>query len=83
MRLACSPEILLDAEVQLDRAEFEPAPATRRQRLGIGDFGHAQQTDIKSAGLILAAARHGQLDVVDPDDHFSSSILAVSALPQS
>lgn len=83
MRFARRAEFLLYAEVQLDRAKLEPAAASPGQRLRLGDLDQAQQGSIERPGLVLPANRHCQLDVIEPDNHRSSSIFAVSALLQS
>jgi len=43
MRLGVGAEVMLDAQVDLDRAALEPAAAPRGQRLGLGNLGQAQQ----------------------------------------
>src|SRR6186997_1267982 len=65
VRLARRDEILVDAEMNRERAVSEPATATRGKLRRLGDFGEAQNILIKSPGLALAPGRHGDQDVVD------------------
>jgi len=54
--------------VDLDRAALEPGPAAGRERRGLGELGDPEQARVERAGLRLAAGRHGELHVIDPDD---------------
>src|SRR5690606_38298594 len=66
--LAGGPKALLDTEVDLDRAVVEPAAATVPETLGLLELGDAQYALVEGDGLLLLPRRHGQEDVVEPED---------------
>src|SRR5512138_2677744 len=65
MRLARGPEVLLDAEVQLDAVAAEPAPAARGKPRWFLDLVQPEHPAVELAQRRLAARRAGQLHVVD------------------
>jgi len=65
VRLAGRDKILVDAEMNRQRAVPEPATAARGKLRRLGDFGEPQNVLIKSSGLALAPGRYGDQDVVD------------------
>jgi hypothetical protein len=58
MRLAGGHERLLDPEVKNGRTGREPAPAARRERRRLEQFGHPEDPSVKRPGRVLAPARH-------------------------
>lgn len=65
MRLARGPEVRFDAEMDPDRAAFEPAAAPLLEIVRFLHLGEAEEVAIEAARLIFAAGRHGELDVVE------------------
>jgi hypothetical protein len=53
--LAGGPELVVDAEVQLDAAGAKPGAAARRQGRGLRDLNHAQDADVEGSGGGLPA----------------------------
>jgi lipopolysaccharide/colanic/teichoic acid biosynthesis glycosyltransferase len=74
MRLPGGRERLLDADVQLGASRPEPAPAAGPQRLGLRDLLEPEQAAVERPGFGLAAARRGDLDVVDSDDRHRCTV---------
>ena len=67
MRLACGHEGLLDADMDLgSRPVPEPAAAALRELLWLGHLGQAERLAVEATYDVLAAARAGDLDVVQP-----------------
>src|SRR5690554_371960 len=81
--LAGGAEALFDTEVDLDRAVVEPAAATIPETLRLLELGDAQYALVEGDGLLLLPRRHGQEDVVEPEDGHrpgrSASTRAVTA----
>ncbi len=61
-------EIVLDADVELLGAAFEPAAASCAERLRFFNFSHAEKSAIEIAGGGLAAFGSGNLDVIESRD---------------
>src|SRR6185295_19456175 len=68
MSLPGRPEILLDAEMQVQGPADEPDSAAFRQMLGLGDLRQTEHTAIERAGLALLPGGHGELNVVEAQD---------------
>jgi hypothetical protein len=66
MRLARRAEIVLDAQVKVQPAGAEPDTPSSRQRSRLGDFRLAEDGDEERSSALLLAARHRQLDVMQP-----------------
>jgi hypothetical protein len=65
VRFPCRRESLLDPDVELaPAAEREPRAAARTQRLGLLELLEAEQAAEEATGLLLAARRGGELDVI-------------------
>lgn len=58
-------EIGFDADVELLGAAFEPTAAAGAERLGLFDFGHAEEGAVEFAGGRFAARRSGDLEVIE------------------
>ena len=69
MGLAGGREVLVDADVQLLRADREPDAAARSQLLGLLELAEPQQAAVEAARLALGAGRRGHLHVVEAVDH--------------
>src|SRR4051812_19206747 len=65
MRFLCWTEIVLDAEVDLKRADLKPEAAAFIQSLRLRDFRKTEKAAVERAAAFLFAARHRELDVVD------------------
>ena len=65
MRLAGGPELLLDAEVELDPAAPEPAATPGSKRFGLLDLGETERAGIELPRLVFPARRHGELNVIE------------------
>ncbi len=61
-------EIVLDADVELLGAAFEPAAASCAERLRFFNFSHAEKSAIEIAGGGLAAFGSSDLDVIESRD---------------
>jgi hypothetical protein len=72
--LAGGSKIRLDAKVKNGRASREPASTTRRERCGLGQLDHPEQSAVIVTGDRLRAARNRNLDVVVANDHDLSFI---------
>src|ERR1035437_8451256 len=72
--LAGGSKIRLDAKVKNGRTSREPASTTRRERCGLGQLDHPEQSAVIVAGDRLRAARNRNLDVVVAHDHDLSFI---------
>jgi hypothetical protein len=57
-----------DADVELLRAALEPAAATGAERLGLFNFGQAEERAIKFASGGFATLRSGDLQVIEMGD---------------
>ena len=60
------PEVVFDAEVQLDATRAEPGAATCRQNGRLVDLDHAEDANEESSSGLLPIRRHRQLHVVEP-----------------
>ena len=65
MCLAGGPEIIFNADMQLNIFRLKPGAAAFGQFGWFWDFGEAQNFDEESAGFGLLTDRHGELNVVD------------------
>jgi len=65
VRLARGPEILLDAEMQLDAVAAEPAPVPRGEAGRLVQLVQPEHAAIELAEHGLAARRAGELHMVD------------------
>ena len=65
MRLARRNEILLDAEVNLQRAAFKPAAAARGKLRRLHLFREPEDAVIKRPRLVLPPGRHRNQNVID------------------
>ena len=81
MGLASRPEVVLHPEVEAHRPVTEPATATRRQGLWLGDPSQTQETAVEPVGRILGlgAGRHRQLHVIDAHQVHVSTVTGVPA----
>src|SRR5262249_2386266 len=61
-------ETLLDAEVELLRAEPEPAAAAPGQGGRLGQLLEPEHRPVEGTGLVLAARRNRELDVVEAEE---------------
>jgi len=61
-------EIVLDADVELLGAAFEPAAASCAERLRFFNFSHAEKSAIEIAGGGFTAFGSGNLDVIESRD---------------
>jgi hypothetical protein len=61
-------KIGFDADVELLGGAFEPATAARAERLGLFDFGHAEQGAVECSGGGFAAGGSGDLEMVEVGD---------------
>jgi hypothetical protein len=68
MGLAGGAELLLHTEVDLGVAAPEPATATRPEVIRLRHLLEADELAVEAASVVLAARRHGELDVVEPED---------------
>ena len=68
--------MLLHPDVQLLRADAEPDPAARSERLWLGDFDKPKQVAVETAGLRLARVRSRQLNVIEPEDTHAPNVAA-------
>src|SRR5690606_31372565 len=66
--LAGGPETFLHTQMDLDLAVVEPAAAPIPEALGLLELGDAQDALVEGDGLLLLPRRHGQEDVVEPED---------------
>ncbi len=84
MRLEGRPEPVLDAEMQLPRSDREPDTAAFGEVCRLLDLGESEEAAIEAPRLVLAIARHGDLDVIDVDDRADADhrIAAESAFLQ-
>ncbi len=69
MRLACRPEVVLDADVHLQLARAKPTPAARSERGRLRQLLEPEQPTVERARRVLATRRRGKLHVVDARDH--------------
>ena len=65
MRSARGVKVRINPEMDLNVATREPAATALFQFGGFVDFGHAQQSGVERASLLLHSRRHGELDVID------------------
>jgi hypothetical protein len=68
MSFSGGEEMFFDADVELLRTALEPAAAARAERLGLLDFGQAEERAIKFAGGGFATLRSGDLKVIEVCD---------------
>ena len=68
MRLAGRAKLRVDAEMHLQLAVLEPRAAPPGEGRRLRDLGNLQQAGVELAGAVLAALRHGELDVVEAHD---------------
>src|SRR5690242_9923311 len=68
MRLPCWPEVLLDAQVDLDAVCLKPSAATLRQFSRLWHFSNAQWGGIEASRRVFTACRHRELNVMDAYD---------------
>ena len=76
MRFPRRIELGLDADVKLLRPDLEPRAAAARQRLRFFQFAQAEQLTEEAPGLLLAAGRRRDLDMVEPFDHRGEGTVA-------
>jgi hypothetical protein len=67
--LAGGDELLLDAEMDLDRGGAEPAATAALKGARFRHSRDTQEARVERLGLCLSARRHRELDVVDGPDH--------------
>src|SRR5688572_10208088 len=65
MRLACSMELRLHTQMQLNCPNLEPGPAAFGQLSRLWNFNKAQHVDIKSARFFLTFRRDRNLNMVN------------------
>jgi hypothetical protein len=81
MRLLRRAEVRIDPEVQLSIAELEPDAAPDRQGGRLGYLAQAEHLAIEAACLVLEAAGHRHLYVIDAQNgHVFSSDAQAAAL---
>lgn len=80
MGLAGGPEVLFDAEVQLDRTGGEPAAPAGGEDGRLGDLGHAEDVGVVRAEPVLRVRRRGELYVVDGGQHGHASLRATAKM---
>jgi hypothetical protein len=64
MCFASRRNILLHAEVNLQRASLKPTPAAYSEVRRLGNLGDLQQVSIERSGFVLAPGRHRKLDMI-------------------
>ena len=69
MGLLRGPERVLDAKVEFDPRSGEPASSPDHQVGRFRPFDQAENPDVELPRPILAADRHRDLYVIEPDDH--------------
>ena len=69
MRLARRGVLVLDSNVQLLRADPEPDTAARAKGRRLLDLVQSEQPAEEAPGLVLAAGRRRELDVIDGVEH--------------
>src|SRR4051794_23085932 len=76
MRFLCRTEVVLDAEVKLERADLKPEAAAFIQSFRFRDFRKTEKAAVERAAAIFFAAGHRELDVMDGGSgHYSLSYL--------
>jgi len=71
MRFGCGPELFFDTNVELPGPDFEPAPATRTQRLGLLQLFELQQAPKEIARCGFAPRRRRNLHMIEiVDQHY-------------
>ena len=79
VRLSSSTKILLDSDVQLTGADFEPAAPSGPQGFWLVDFWQSQEFAEECARFPFASLRSGYLHMIDFKFH-SSRMLAIRPL---
>jgi hypothetical protein len=77
MSLVSWMKIFLDAKMKLLIAEREPDAAADREVRRLYQFFQPQQGTVEGAGLRFAAARHGELQMIEPDDGAHAHTLCI------
>ena len=80
MGFLCGAKIGVDPDVQLLRAELEPAAPAPRHLRRLGQLGQTEQLAIKAPRRIFAADGNGDLDMIDGQiDHHTSAMSGASS----
>src|SRR5262245_41844573 len=72
MRTRLSFHAVFHADVQLKIARIQP-DAFAGEDVRPGDFAHAEEADVKLAGLLKAIAWDVHLGMIHADDHYDAS----------